>query len=171
MFLALNPLGQEVGVDYKINSPTFRRWERTKLSLQKGSSGSRLGAVFPTRRHLVMSGDIFRFPWWLSGKDSVCNAGVAGDPGSVPGLGRSPGGKHGNPRQYSCLENPMDRGAQQATVHSVAESQTQLKRLSTHACTEIFLVIIPGRYYCILRGEARDAAKHPVMLRTELFGL
>ena len=46
------------------------------------------------------------------------------DAGSIPGLGRSPGGRHGNPLQYSCLENPMDRGAWQATVHRVTESDT-----------------------------------------------
>ena len=44
--------------------------------------------------------------------------------GSIPGSGRSPGGGHGNPLQYSCLENPMDRGAWQAVVHRVAKSQT-----------------------------------------------
>ena len=48
----------------------------------------------------------------------------AGDAGSILGSGRSPGGGHGNPLQYSCLENPIDRGAQRATVHGVAESQT-----------------------------------------------
>ena len=47
----------------------------------------------------------------------------ARDVGSIPGLGRSPGGEHGNPLQYSCLENPMDRGAWQATVHEVTKSQ------------------------------------------------
>ena len=50
-------------------------------------------------------------PRWLSGKEFACNAGASGDTGSIPGLGRSSGGKHGNPLQYSCLENPMDRGA------------------------------------------------------------
>ena len=49
-----------------------------------------------------------------------------GDVGSIPGSGRSPGGGHGNPSQYSCLENPMDRGACRATVHGVTTSQTQL---------------------------------------------
>ena len=44
-------------------------------------------------------------------EESTCNAGDTGDKGSIPGLGRSPGGGHGNPLQYSCLENPMDRGA------------------------------------------------------------
>ena len=53
--------------------------------------------------------------------------------GSMPGLGRSPGGGHGNPLQYSCLENPMDRGAWQAAVHRVAQSWTRQKLLSTHA--------------------------------------
>ena len=52
------------------------------------------------------------------------------DLGLILGLGRSPGGGHGNPLQYPCLENPMDRGAQWATVHSIPQSQTQLKRLS-----------------------------------------
>ena len=50
-------------------------------------------------------------------KESACNA---GDLASIPGLGRSPGGGHGKPLQYSCQENPMDRGAWQATVHGVA---------------------------------------------------
>ena len=50
----------------------------------------------------------------------------AGDPGLIPGLGRSPGEGNGNPLQYFCLENPMDRGAWQATVHGVTKGQTQL---------------------------------------------
>ena len=59
------------------------------------------------------------FPGGLAGKDSSCNA---GDMGSVPGSGRSPGEGNGNPLQCSCLENPMDRGAWRATVHAVAKS-------------------------------------------------
>ena len=55
------------------------------------------------------------------------NAGDVRDTGSVPGLGRFPGGGHDNPLQYSCLENPMDRGAWWATVHRVAQSWTRLK--------------------------------------------
>ena len=62
------------------------------------------------------------------------NAGDKRDSGSIPGLGRSPGGGHGNPLQYSCLENPMDRGAWWATVHGVAKIQTWLKQLSMHTC-------------------------------------
>ena len=72
-------------------------------------------------------------PGWLSGKESAYNAGASGDIGSTSGSGRSPGGGHGKPLQYSCLQNPVDRGAWQATVHSVAKSQTQLKQLSIHA--------------------------------------
>ena len=52
------------------------------------------------------------------------NAGDVRDMGLIPGLGRCPGGGHGNPLQYSCLENPMDRGAWGAIVHRVTESQT-----------------------------------------------
>ena len=52
-------------------------------------------------------------PQWLSGKESACDAEDVGDTGSFPGLGRSPGGGHGNPLQCSCLENPVDRGAWQ----------------------------------------------------------
>ena len=55
-------------------------------------------------------------PQWLSGKASPCNAGAARGVGWTPGLGRSHGGGHGNPLQYSCLENPMDRGAWCATI-------------------------------------------------------
>ena len=51
----------------------------------------------------------------------------AGDTDSIPGLGRSPGGGHGNPLQYSCLENPMDRGIWRAAIHKVSKSQTGLK--------------------------------------------
>ena len=57
-------------------------------------------------------------------KNPPANAGDTRDAGSIPGLGRSPGGGNGNPLQYSCLGNPMDRGAWQATVLEVAKSQT-----------------------------------------------
>ena len=60
------------------------------------------------------------FPGGVSDKERACDA------GSVPGLGRSPGGRHGNPLQYSCLENSMDRGPGRATVHGVAKSWTRL---------------------------------------------
>ena len=63
-------------------------------------------------------------------EDSPANAEDIRDVGLIPGSGRSAGGGHGNPLQYPCLENPMDRGIWWATVHSVAKSQTQLKGLN-----------------------------------------
>ena len=64
------------------------------------------------------------------------------DTGLIPGLGRSPGGGHGNPLQYSFLENPMDKGAWWATVHRVAKSWTLLKWLNTHI--ESYCLFFPG---------------------------
>ena len=72
------------------------------------------------------------FSGGTSGKEPTCNAGDIKDAGSIPGSGRSPEGRHGSPLQYSCLENPMDRGAWWATVHSVSKSQIRLKKLSAH---------------------------------------
>ena len=66
------------------------------------------------------------------GSEVKASASNAGDLGSIPGSGRSPGEGNGNPLQDSCLENPMDRGVWWATVHRVAKSRTQLKRLSAH---------------------------------------
>ena len=63
-------------------------------------------------------------PWWFSGKESACKAGGTR---SIPGSGRSPGEGSGNPLQYSCLENPMDRETWQATVHGIAKSRTRLR--------------------------------------------
>ena len=63
-------------------------------------------------------------PQWLSVRETACNAGPAGDVGSIPESRRFLGGRHGNPLEYSCLENPTDRRAWWATVHRVAQSQT-----------------------------------------------
>ena len=107
---------------------------------------------------------IFKSPWWIflrtpktsltgfpggaSHKETACQCRRcrrrrflthAGD--TIPGLGRSAGGGHGNPLQYSCLENAMDRGTWQATVPGVAKSQT---RLSTHAHTHKISLRILG---------------------------
>ena len=65
-------------------------------------------------------------------KNPSASVGDIRETGSIPGWGRSLGGGYGNPFQYSCLENSMDRGAWRAIVHRVAKSQTQLKRLSMH---------------------------------------
>ena len=66
------------------------------------------------------------FPHDSSGKGFAHNAGDTGDLGSIPGLGRSPRAGNGNPLQYSCLENPMDRGASRGIVHGVTKSWTWL---------------------------------------------
>ena len=77
-----------------------RRWQPTPVSLLRDSQGQRSKVG-----------------------DSACDA---GDSGLIPGSGRSPGGGNGNPLQYSCLENPVDRGAQRNIVHGVAKSRTRL---------------------------------------------
>ena len=69
------------------------------------------------------------FPHSSVGKESACNA---GDPGSIPGLGRCPGKGNGNPLQYSCLKNPMDRGAWGPTVHEIAKASDMLLLLLSH---------------------------------------
>ena len=76
---------------------------------------------------------VWAFQVALVAKNLPANAGDVKDMGSIPGSGGSPGEGNGNPLQCSCLENPMDRGAWQATVHRVTKSQTRLKRLGAHA--------------------------------------
>ena len=77
---------------------------------------------------------IMGLPSWLSDKESAASAGDTGDVGSIPGSGRSPRGGNDNPLQYSCLGNPMDRGAWWATVHGVAKSQTGLRNCACTYC-------------------------------------
>ena len=89
-------------------------------------------------------------------KNPPANTGELRDTGLIPGLGRSPGGRHGNPLQHSCLENPMDRGAWRAAVQRVAKSRTRLKRLSgcrrarTHTHTHTHTPCDQGpRLFCL----------------------
>jgi len=70
--------------------------------------------------------------WCISGEESACNA---GDVNLIPGLGRCPGGRNGNPLQYSCLGNDMDRGAWRATVRSVARVGHKLATKTTTTTT------------------------------------
>ena len=72
---------------------------------------------------------LFGLPQWFSHKESACNAGDSGDAGLILGSGRSLGGGHGNRLQCSCLENPMDREAWQATAHRV----TDMTKATEHA--------------------------------------
>ena len=83
------------------------------------------------------------FPGGTVVKNPPANSGDIRDKGSISGSGRSPRGGHGNPLQYSCLENPMDRGVWRATVHKVAKSWTRLMWLSTaHGTCLVFNGII-----------------------------
>ena len=80
-----------------------------------------LGWEYPWRRDRLPTPVFLGFPGGSDSKESTYNA---GDLGSILGLGRSPGGEHGNPLQYSCLENPMNRGAWWATILEVTKSPT-----------------------------------------------
>ena len=88
-----------------------------------------LGWEIPWRRTRLPTPVFLGFPGVSAGKGSAWQAGHLG---SIPGLGRSPGGRHCNPLQYSCLEYPMDRGAWWAIVNRVTKSQTWWKQLSPH---------------------------------------
>ena len=70
------------------------------------------------------------------------------DVSSIPGPGRSPGGGQGDLPQYSCLENPMDRGAWQTMIHRVTKNQTRLKQLCTHICVYVYICYM---YVCIYK--------------------
>ena len=89
-------------------------------------------------------------PQWLSGKESACSAGAAGDSGSIPGLRRSLGGGPGNTLQYSCLENRVHRGAWRATVHRGAELD-RTEATCTLTCTHTLYI----KYFseCLMEKE------------------
>ena len=82
---------------------------------------------------------MFGLPGWLRSKGPVCNG---RDLGSIPGSGRSPGEGNGNPLQYSCLENPMDRGTWWAIVHGVPKGQTRLSDFTFTFLVCLFLKIV-----------------------------
>ena len=88
-------------------------YQRQSISEEKVSS---------YQREKLISSFCTGFPGGSEVKASACKV---GDLGSIPGSGRSPGERNGNPLQYSCLGSPMDRGAWQTTVHGVTNSQTQ----------------------------------------------
>ena len=90
------------------------------------------------------------------------------DSGLITGLGRSPAGGHGNPLQYCCLENPLERGALWPPVHKVAKSWTRLKQLSTHACThtptvrwETWVGKSEHQYMCLEEGPGPGHTGEP----------
>ena len=94
---------------------------------------------------------ICRLPRWRSVKNLAANAGDIREAGWISVSGRSPGGGHGNPLQYSCLENPMDRGTCWATVHGVAKSWTRLSDM-----TELVVNLVLIFQWCFVgRGQIR----------------
>ena len=97
------------------------------LTLPTGCATSGRSPGLSEPQFPIVSNDhsVTDFPGGSDGKEAACNA---GDPGSIPGLGRSPGKGNGNPFQYSCLANSMDRGAWPATVHGVTKSRTPLSK-------------------------------------------
>ena len=100
-------------------------WQAGSLPLVQRGKLSVIYTYMHTHAHTHTEG----FPGGSDSKESACNE---GDPGSIPGSGRSPGEGNGNPLQYSCLENPMDRGAWWATVHGVAKSRTRLSNFTLY---------------------------------------
>ena len=116
-----------VNANLKVMWKTQSRHECPKISLMQTDDSSGVNLLFLATINAIKS-----FPGGSVDKESACNAGDAGDVGSVRGYERSPGGGNGNPLQYSRLGNPMDRGAWQATVHSVTKNRKRLKWLSIH---------------------------------------
>ena len=113
--------------------PCWLSWWRIYLQCRRPWLDSWLRKI-PWRRDRLPTPVFLGFPGGSAGKESACNA---GDLGLIPGLGRSHGEGNGYPLQYSGLENSMDKGAWQATVHGVAKSQTQLSNF--HAYTDLSL--------------------------------
>ena len=111
-----------------VSKPDLYSWTGVKVSSQPCS----LIFAFPLGAGVDCLISVFLSDKWALNKASLYSA---GDPGSIPGLGRSPGEGNGNPLWYSCLENPVDRGASWVMVHKFAKSRTQLKQLNMHTCT------------------------------------
>ena len=108
--------------DQKSKLPSFSGWVRP-VELDFDRKKNRLGSAELEESHFYQTYAQRRTSQVvIVVKNLPANAGDIRDAGSIPGLGRSPGGGQGNPFQYSCLKNPMDRGAWRATVHSVAKS-------------------------------------------------
>ena len=102
--------------------------------------------------HLSSNTGLMGLPGGTVVKNSPSSAGDVAEVGSIPVSGRSPGGGNGNPLQYSCLENPMDRGAWWATVHGVTKSRTQLNtHTQTHWLNSYTSLFYFGWWLCRLQ--------------------
>ena len=99
------------------------------------------------------------FPHGSVGQESTHSAGDAGEMGLIPGMGRSPGGRHGNPLQYSCLENPMDRGDWWAIVYRVKESD-MTEWLTLHFFTVPFSSVAQS---CPILCDPMDYTVHGIL--------
>ena len=110
--------------------PPLGYWESWCMNMdaQVSVRGSLFTLKYTPRRGTAESHGPSRLPRWQRGKNPPPSVGDAGDPGSVPGAGRPPGGGDGSPLQDCCLENSTGRGAWWAAVHGVAESWARLKR-------------------------------------------
>ena len=118
---------------------------------------TRIWNIFKKSQNCVRSKHNRGFPGGSEVKVSACNA---GDPGSIPGLGRSPGEGNSNPLQYSCLENLVDRGGWQAAVHGVTKSQTWLNdftspSLQTLKINERFASHHKMGYHCLSHNHEK----------------
>ena len=105
-----------------------------------------LTPTHPPVQYILCSDRSLYFSFILGGtscKEPACQGRIHRDKGSIPGSGKSPGEGNGNPLEYSCLGNPMHRGAWQATVHGVGKSQTWLKWLSMHTHFPFMVLITP----------------------------
>ena len=119
--------------------PTFKNIaKKIHQHIQSADSWERKLAHDANLKYFIVGVISMGLPQWLSGKDSACQCRRHGfDPGS----GRFPGEGNGNPLQYSCLGNPMDRGARQATVHGVAKELDTTQRLNNNN-NDIFTIIL-----------------------------
>ena len=95
-----------------------------------------------THTFILIYNFLYGLPQWLSSKESACKAVAMGDTGRIAGSGRYPRERHGNPLQYSCLENPMVRGARWAIVHRITKRWT---RPSDWVCTQTFTGSTSGK--------------------------
>ena len=118
------PLGTLDCISCGVRPVSSAGWPAFSLVFQRSAPWRLLSSAVPPSFVWSLEAGASMAPRWLSGKESACDA---GDVGSIPGSGRSPGEGNGNPLQYSCLGSPTDREAWRVTIHVVAKSQTTTK--------------------------------------------